>query len=162
MLQVDKLGLQLKNDPTNIKPFVCYTSEMFTIGRKGSRYNREFVLPMNPFSPDQNLINYSWSVTAPLNTMGIKNTFTITSQKASETKLYIIEYIVQTMENMHVDIFGTQGLEPHEFDANSTQAEVLLSHAVQYLSKVSYQSRLISCVIRTRWESCHSLHTRIT
>ena len=37
----------------------------------------------------QNLIDISWSVTAQLNTMGIKNTFTITSQKTSETKLYI-------------------------------------------------------------------------
>ena len=43
------------------------------------------------------------------------------------------------MENMHVDIFSTQGLQRHEFDANSTQAEVVLSYAVQYLSKVSYQ-----------------------
>ena len=68
---------------------MCYTSEIFTVVREAIRCNREFVLQINPFSPDQNLIHYCWSVTAQLNTIGIKNTFTITSQKASETKLYI-------------------------------------------------------------------------
>ena len=56
-----------------------YTSEIFTVGRGGIRCNKEFVLQINPFSPDKNLINYSWSVIAQLNTMGIKNTFTITN-----------------------------------------------------------------------------------
>ena len=36
---------------------MCYTSEIFPVGRGGIRCNREFVLQINPFSPDQNLIN---------------------------------------------------------------------------------------------------------